>query len=53
MGAKERNRLGILGREYTIENYNFVKMQEQWVSLIEKVLEDKDKYNGIRFKEIA
>lgn len=53
MGAEERNRLGILGREYTIENYNFVKMQEQWVSLIEKVLEDKDKYNGIRFKEIA
>ena len=53
MGSEERNKLGLLGREHVVKNYNFAKMQEEWVKTIDKVLENKNNYNGIRFKEIA
>ena len=53
MGKEERRRLGTLGREHVEENYNFVELQQKWVEVIDKVLENKKNYNGIRFKEIA
>ena len=53
MGKKERKKLGILGRKHVEENYNFQKLQDKWVEIIDKVVEEKGSYNGIRFKEIA
>ena len=53
MGKEERKRIGLLGKDHVEENYNFNKLQEKWVETIDKVLEEKDNYNGIRFKEIA
>ena len=53
MGKEERRRIGTLGREHVEENYNFVQLQEKWVEIIDKVIEEKGNYNGIRFKEIA
>ena len=53
MGKQERQRLGALGRQHVDENYNFVKLQQKWVETIDKILENKGNYNGIRFKEIA
>ena len=53
MGKEERRRIGTLGREHVEENYNFIQLQEKWVEIIDKVIEEKGNYNGIRFKEIA
>jgi len=53
MGKAERRRVGSLGREHILENYNFVKLQNKWVEVIDKVMENKENYNGIRFKEVA
>ena len=53
MGKEERRRIGTLGREHVEENYNFVQLQEKWVEIIDKIIEEKGNYNGIRFKEIA
>jgi predicted RNA-binding protein len=53
MGKAERRRIGTLGREHIMEDYNFVELQNKWVEVIDKVLENKEDYNGIRFKEIA
>ena len=53
MGAKERKHLGLLGREHVEKNYNFIKLQPKWVEIIDKVLEKRKSYNGIRFKEVA
>lgn len=53
MGAEERRHLGTLGREHVEENYNFHKLQQKWVEIIDKVIEERESYNGIRFKEVA
>ena len=53
MGKAERRRVGTLGREHILENYNFVKLQNKWVEVIDEVMENKENYNGIRFKEVA
>ena len=53
MGKKQRKQLGILGREHVEENYNFQTLQSKWVEVIDKVIEQKGSYNGIRFKEVA
>ena len=53
MGKEERRRIGTLGREHVEENYNFHKLQQKWVEIIDKVVEEKGNYNGIRFKEVA
>jgi hypothetical protein len=53
MGRDERKKLGTLGREHILKNYNFVTLQNKWVEIIDQTLETKQKYNGIRFKEIA
>ena len=53
IGKKERRQLGTLGREHVEENYNFHKLQQKWVEVIDKVVEERANYNGIRFKEIA
>jgi len=53
MGKKERRRLGTLGREHLEDNYNFIKLQQKWVEVIDKIIEEKGNYNGIRFKEVA
>ena len=53
MGKEERRRVGTLGREHVQKNYNFTELQQKWVEIIDKTIEEKDNYNGIRFKEIA
>ena len=53
IGKEERKRLGILGRKHVEKNYNFVNLQQKWVEIIDKVIEERSDYNGIRFKEIA
>ena len=53
IGKKERRQLGTLGREHVEENYNFHELQQKWVEVIDKVVEERENYNGIRFKEIA
>jgi len=53
MGKEGRRQLGTLGREHVEQNYNFIELQQKWVEVIDKVIEKKDIYNGIRFKEIA
>jgi len=53
MGKTERRRVGTLGREHILKNYNFVKLQNKWVEVIDKVMENKENYSGIRFKEVA
>jgi len=53
MGKEERNRLGLRGREHVLENYNFNTLQQKWVELIDQVIENRENYNGIRFKEVA
>ena len=53
IGKQGRRHLGTLGREHVMQNYNFVKLQQKWVEIIDKVVEERDTYNGIRFKEIA
>ena len=53
IGKKERRQLGTLGREHVEQNYNFHELQQKWVEIIDKVIEERANYNGIRFKEIA
>ena len=53
MGKAERRRVGTLGREHILKNYNFVELQNKWVETIDKVIENKENYSGIRFKEVA
>ena len=53
MGKKERDRIGLLGRQHVMKNYNFHDLQQKWVEIIDKVIEEKGNYNGIRFKEVA
>jgi glycosyltransferase involved in cell wall biosynthesis len=53
MGKKERTKLGAAGREHVLKNYNFVELQSKWVEIIDKIIEERNQYNGIRFKEIA
>jgi glycosyltransferase involved in cell wall biosynthesis len=53
MGKTGRKHLGTLGREHVVENYNFNKLQKKWVEVIDNVIKNKVKYNGIRFKEVA
>ena len=53
IGKKERRQLGTLGREHVEQNYNFHELQQKWVEVIDKVIEERANYNGIRFKEIA
>ena len=53
MGAKERRKIGMLGHKHVEKNYNFQKLQQKWVEIIDEVLKEKHSYNGIRFKEVA
>ena len=59
MGPEERTRLGQLGREHVLKNYNFDDFQNKWVDLMLKIhqregsWETRTNYNGITFKEIA
>ena len=53
LGKQGRKELGILGREHVMENYNFHKLQDKWVEVIDKTIEQRENYNGIRFKEVA
>ena len=53
MGKEGRKQLGKLGREHVMKNYNFYKLQDKWVEIIDQVFEKNKNYNGIRFKEVA
>jgi glycosyltransferase involved in cell wall biosynthesis len=59
MGQDERRRLGSLGRQHILNNYNFQNFEQRWVDLMldiyetEGSWESRANYNGIVFKEIA
>jgi len=59
MGEEERRKMGKLGREHVLKNYNFKDFEKNWVDLMVKVYEEegswdtRTNYNGIYFKEIA
>ena len=53
MGKDGRKQLGNLGRKHVLQNYNFHNLQGEWVKIIDGILENKENYNGIRFKEVA
>ena len=53
MGDKTRKQLGALGRKHVEENYNFAKLQDKWVEVMDNVVKNNEEYNGIRFKEVA
>jgi glycosyltransferase involved in cell wall biosynthesis len=58
MSKENRRDLGMKGRQHVIDNYNFVNFQRSWIDLIDEVAEqgswqERQNYNGIRFKEIA
>lgn len=49
----KEKKLGTLGRQHVQQNYNFTELQDKWVEVIDKIIEQKGNYNGIRFKEVA
>jgi len=53
IGKVGRRQIGALGRKHVEENYNFEHLQTKWVELIDKIIEQKGTYSGIRFKEVA
>ena len=59
MGADERRKLGELGRQHVMKNYNFKDFNSRWVDLMDSVYqkcgswETRQGYNGINFKEVA
>jgi glycosyltransferase involved in cell wall biosynthesis len=53
MGKEGRKELGHKGRQHVLKNYNFDKLQERWVEIVDEILDNKEQYSGIRFKEIA
>jgi hypothetical protein len=53
MGRQGRKEMGILGRSHVMKNYNFNNLQDKWIEIIDKILQERNEYNGIRFKEIA
>jgi glycosyltransferase involved in cell wall biosynthesis len=53
LGKQGRKDLGLSGRNHVMKNYNFTKLQDKWVEVIDSILKRKGDYNGIRFKEVA
>jgi glycosyltransferase involved in cell wall biosynthesis len=59
MGAEERHRLGELGRQHVLKNYNFENFEKQWVEFMMRVhkesgsWETRKNYSNITFKEVA
>ena len=53
LGKEGRRELGSKGRQHVLTNYNFKTLEKKWVEIIDQVLESRDNYSGIRFKEIA
>tara|TARA_R110000744_G_scaffold186598_1_gene305976 strand:+ start:98 stop:1363 length:1266 start_codon:yes stop_codon:yes gene_type:complete len=59
MSREERRELGIKGREHVMENYNFETFNKQWINIMTEIYEEegswenRKKYNGIRFLEVA
>ena len=56
---EERKELGQKGRQHVLKNYNFEKFRNDWVQLIDKVVEergsweDRKNYDRWTFKEVA
>jgi len=59
MGKKNREDMGLKGRQHILDNYGFNTFQRKWVEFIDKVVEEQGSwenrkdYNGIVFKEVA
>ena len=59
MGAEERRKLGIKGRQHVLDNFNMNKFKKQWIDLMLKIHEQegswstRKNYNSVVFKEIA
>jgi len=59
LGKEGRKAMGLKGKKHVETNYNFDNFMNQWVDLIDGVIENNGSwqtrtgYNGIRFKEVA
>ncbi len=59
MTPEARRAMGNKGRSHVLKNYNFDTFKEQWVSLMDSVMEkhgsweNRKEYNGIYFGEVA
>lgn len=59
LGKEGRRNLGILGREHVEQNYNFYELQDKWVEVIDKIINNngswnsRKDYSNIKFKEVA
>ena len=59
MSPEERKKLGELGRQHVIKNYNFVQFEEKWVDLVDKIYKKfgswstRKNYRAWRFEEVA
>ena len=59
MSPEERNKLGELGRQYVVQNYNFEQFGEKWVDLVGKICKKsgawttRKNYRAWRFGEVA
>jgi glycosyltransferase involved in cell wall biosynthesis len=59
MSPEARRAMGNKGRDHVLKNYNFDNFGEQWVNLMDSVMEkhgsweDRKEYNGIYFGEVA
>lgn len=59
LSGKDRQDMGLKGRQHVIDNYNFKKFGDQWVDLMTNIHEEhgswetRVNYNGIYFAEVA
>ena len=57
--AKERRKMGFMGRKHIEQNYNFENFKKTWVDFMDKIHEEegswenRKNYSGIRFMEVA
>ena len=59
MSEQARREMGLKGREHVLKNYNFKTFNENWVELVDSIVEkhgsweNRKEYNGIYFGEVA
>jgi glycosyltransferase involved in cell wall biosynthesis len=59
MGEEERRRLGSLGREHILKNYNFQNFEKTWVEFMDNIhktegsWENRNKFSNITLLEVA
>ena len=59
MGAENRRKIGLEGRQHVLDNYSFEVFKKRWINFMDKVYDEhgswstRKNYQGITFKEVA